>query len=269
MIRSLVGIISSNSIAIDLDAQNVIEAIQNTGITLSSTQILACHELINDLKAYQIWVKKDVLYGMLGGTASAHKFNWKDPRDLDHAFRLQFFGGWTHSVNGALPNGVNAYANPFYNPSLNALQNSHSFSFYSRTNSNGTEVELGGENNRNISLLEIRTGITTYISVNGYVGQFDTITDANSLGYYNANRTSRFNHDLWKNGVKIRTGTMVSSALVNNNYALSALNNLGNVIYFSSKQCAFASIGKGLSDTEAFNDYAAIQKYQTTLNRQV
>ena len=49
MIRSLVGIISSNSIAIDLDAQNVIEAIQNTGITLSSTQILACHELINDL----------------------------------------------------------------------------------------------------------------------------------------------------------------------------------------------------------------------------
>ena len=268
MIRSLVGIISSNSIAIDLDAQNVIEAIQNTGITLSSTQILACHELINDLKAYQIWVKKDVLYGMLGGTAGAHKFNWKDPRDLDPAFRLQFFGGWTHSVNGALPNGVNAYANPFYNPSLNALQNSHSFSFYSRTNSYGIEIELGAQN-INRSFLEITTGTITYYSVNGDETSYDNITDANSLGYYNANRTSRFNHDLWKNGVKIRTGTMVSSALVNNNYALSALNNLGNVIYFSSKQCAFASIGKGLSDTEAFNDYAAIQKYQTTLNRQV
>ena len=30
------------------------------------------------------------LYPMIGGTANAHKFNWKDPRDLDVAYRLVY-----------------------------------------------------------------------------------------------------------------------------------------------------------------------------------
>ena len=50
------------------------------------------------------------LYPFVGGTATSHKFNLKDPRDLDAAFRLQFNGGWTHNSNGVTPNGTNGYA---------------------------------------------------------------------------------------------------------------------------------------------------------------
>ena len=43
-------------------------------------------------------------------------------------------------------------------------------------------------------------------------------------------------------------------------------NNLTN---FDILQCAFASIGEGLTDAEASSFYTAVQTYQTTLGRQV
>jgi hypothetical protein len=41
------------------------------------------------------------------------------------------------------------------------------------------------------------------------------------------------------------------------------------VQYYTDRECAFASIGDGLTDTEAANFYTAVQAYQTTLSRQV
>ena len=62
----------------------------------------------------------DAVYPFLGGTSSSCKWNLKDPRNLDAAFRLTFSGGWTFSSTGALPNGVNAYANTYWNSVANA-----------------------------------------------------------------------------------------------------------------------------------------------------
>lgn len=253
---------------LDPDAQNVIEAIQNTGVTLTPTQIFACNKLINDFKAYEIWAKKKVVYGMMGGTAAAHKFNWKDPRDLDAAFRLQFFGGWTHSANGALPNGTNGYANTFFNASINALLNSHGVSFYSRTNSNGLEVELGATGTYR-TFLEIRTSGQTYFSANTAGGVGDSVADGNSLGFYVVNRKDSITTDLWKNGAKIKISTNPSMSMGNFNYFLGAYNSAGQSLYYSKKECAFADIHDGLTDTEVANFYLAVQTFQTTLNRQV
>jgi hypothetical protein len=46
----------------------------------------------------------------VGGTASSQKYNLKDPRDLDVAYRLTFGGGWSHGSFGIEGNGVNTYA---------------------------------------------------------------------------------------------------------------------------------------------------------------
>ena len=43
---------------------------------------------------------------------------------------------------------------------------------------------------------------------------------------------------------------------------------INNANYFNN-QIAFISIGNGLSDTEATNFYTAVQKYQTSLSRQI
>ena len=269
MIRRGIGVQSFVSAGgTDADAQAFIMA---AGIT-DATQQSAIITLVTDLKGYGIWTKMKAIYPFVGGTASAHKFNLKDPRDLDAAFRLVFSGGWTHSSTGALPNGTNAYADSKLNSLNNTTQNSTHFSYYSRTNSNATEVEIsssttitGGGTG---SLLEIRTSGVSYYRVNSDLG-YATYTDANSLGFYIANRTASNVINGWKNGSKVATATTASKAQPNINYWIGALNQNNVGSFYTTKECAFASIGDGLTDTEAANLYTAVQAYQTTLSRNV
>jgi hypothetical protein len=201
--------------------------------------------------------------------ASQFKYNLKDPRDLDAAFRLVFNGGWTHSSTGATPNGTNGYADTFYNPSASGQLNSAHVSYYSRTNSNGTEVEIGVERPiTNFQLLEIRTAGLTYFYMNqgGGLG----IADANSLGYYIGNRTASNVVNGFKNGTKINNASTSSILLPNAKIYLAAYNQSNNTAAaFSTKQSAFATIGDGLTDTDASNLYTRVQAYQTALSRQV
>ena len=261
------GIAISNTItpiaAVDPDAQAFITAASIT----NPTQQAAINTLVVDLKGYNIWGKMKALYPIVGGTASSHKFNLKDPRDLDAAFRLTFATGVTHSSTGMIGNGTTGLANTQLQPLGNLLQDSTSYSFYSRTNTNNTTIEMGVSLNDNI--LEIRTSGITYYRVNG--AGLVQHSDANSLGFYTANRTGSLNLSAWKNGVKLASNTSnLSQPTVLGNIFILALNNgVGVGAYYSTKECAFASIGGGLTDTEAANFNTAVQAYQTTLGRQV
>ena len=84
----------------DPDAQAFFDA---AGI-VDTTQKLAVNQLVINLKLTGIWVKMFAIYPFVGGSSTTHKWNLKDPRDLDVAFRLTFFGGWIHSLTGAKPN---------------------------------------------------------------------------------------------------------------------------------------------------------------------
>jgi hypothetical protein len=95
----------------DPDAQAFLDAAIITDIT----QANAVNSLVIGLKADGLWTNMQVIYPFVGGTASSHKYNLKDPRDLDAAYRLSFSGGWTHNANGITGNGVNTYADTFYN----------------------------------------------------------------------------------------------------------------------------------------------------------
>jgi len=77
--------------------------------------------------------KIKALYPFVGGTATTHKFNFMDARDLDVAYRLSFNGDITFSNLGMYFNGVNGYANTFLTPNLTSLSlNSLSVSVYLR-----------------------------------------------------------------------------------------------------------------------------------------
>jgi len=86
----------------------------SSGIT-NVTQKIAINDLVVGLKADGLWTNMKAIYPFVGGTASTHKWNLKDPRDLDAAYRLSFSGGWTHNANGITGNGVNAYAETYNN----------------------------------------------------------------------------------------------------------------------------------------------------------
>jgi hypothetical protein len=238
-----------------------------TGITDATISSAIC-TLVTTMKADGTWAKMSAIYPMVGNTASQQKWNLKDPRDLNAAFRLTFSGGWSFSTNGALPNGSNSFANTFFNPSANSSQNSHHISYYSRTNSNLTEIEVGGANTLQGSVLEIRTTNITYFRINS-TSTYISAADTDSRGNYIANRTASNVINGWKNSTKIATGTTASGTLSTQNYYLGANNSNGSPNFYSRKECAFATIGSGLTDGEAALLYTSIQAFQTTLARQV
>src|SRR3982751_3141685 len=86
----------------DVDAAAFITA---AGIT-DPTQQTAINNFVVSLKAANIWTKMLAFYPFVGGTPKSHKFNLKDPRDLDAAFRLVFSGaGNLHSAAGFAAGG--------------------------------------------------------------------------------------------------------------------------------------------------------------------
>lgn len=244
------------------------------GIT-DTTQKQAICKLVSDLQGYGIWNKMKAIYPMVGGTSTTCKYNLKDPRDLDAAYRLVFFGGWTFSNTGALPNGVNAYCDTFLNPDNTLTLNNTHLSFYSRTNSSGLFTDIGGTDN-NGSFLPIFKIIPRYLgdflgySYSFQSGQFVQNAVADSNGLMLISRTSSTSFKSYKNGSILGSTTTIQNQtrILGRNVLIGASAGIP-IGEYSNRQCAFASIGDGLTDTEAANFYTAVQAYQTTLGRQV
>lgn len=254
--------------SLDPDAQAFITAAAIT----NPTQITAINTLVVSLKANGIWTKMKALYPFVGGTATTHKFNLKNPLDTDAAFRLVFNGGWVHSNTGSTPNGANAFANTFYAPKTNGLQNSAHISYYSRTNViAGTSIDMGA-----LSAIpgyyhhmHIRySGELIYGLLN--TNQAAALSNNISQGLFLASRITSTTTSLYKSSTKIGTVNLNSDINYPNFNVYIAAGNVTNIAQqFSNKQTAFASIGDGLTDTEALNFYTAVQAFQTTLSRQV
>jgi len=255
------GILASQ---FDYDALLFLSA---AGIT-DPTQRLAINYLTFSLKVNGLWDKCNAIYPMVGGTAVTHKFNLKNPADTNAAFRLLFTGGWVHSANGALPNGVNTFANTFFNTSVSGVQNSHHLSYYSRTDANTGQVEIGLQVLPNQNLLQIRTSNITYYVINNG-SPYATAADTDSRGYYMANRTAVNVVNGWKNGVKVASGTTSTNGRPNNNIYLGANNNNGVTANYSTKECEFATIGSGFTDSEAAAFYNIVQTFQIILGRSI
>lgn len=274
MILANHGIVSSSGASFDADALAFITAASIT----DNTQKTAVNTLVTDLKAYNIWTKMKALYPFVGGSATSHKFNLKDPRDLDAAFRLQFNGGSTHSATGYLPNGVNGSANTFLSPSTNQTLTSAHFSLYSRTSDKSLSL-YGGQgcynSSTNCSYMIIRRNTDNYVgglmwSETGGGGAFAIASTPDGRGHYMTSRISNNSLHFYKNGTSIVSNTLTqsSTSLPTNTYYLGANNGtLGGD--YDNKELAFASLGDGLTSTEASNLYTAVQLFNTTLNRNV
>jgi hypothetical protein len=266
----------SQSVSFDSDAQAFITSASLT----ETTQQNAVNDLVLDLKAAGIWTKMRTLYPMVGGTAASHKWNLKDPRDLDGAFRLEFNGGWTHSSSGATPNGTDGYAKTFISTSDIGLNTGH-LSYYSRTNNLNTTamVEIGGFKSIPDSYtgLHIRSaGSSVFRWNNGLTNP--TVTLSDTLGFYLASRTASNVMKGYKNGSTIAgfSTTAASNATTTIKMYLGAGNSVGTSLtvtnapmHYSNKQCAFASIGEGLTDIESTVFYQIIEKFQYALGRNV
>jgi hypothetical protein len=259
-------------VAYDPDAQAFFTA---AGIT-DDTQKTAINTLVVTLKGFGIWTKMKAIYPMVGGTASTHKWNLKNPLDTNAAFRLVFFGGWTHSSTGALPNGTNGYANTFYNLSVNSTTTNVSAGVYNRTNILNTNrltygAETGSSNFAGTALgLKLADGLT-YYATNDNLGNagFGSVTDVRGFFAQNISSTNSNNKQIYRNGSLISNATRAQTAAPNLEIAFGANNRAGVIQSYDNRETAFLFLGDTLTITEVANYYTAVQAFQTTLTRNV
>ena len=263
---SWAGLTDIVGIVTDADAQAFVAA---AGI-VNPVQQSAIDNLVSGLKSDGIWTKMKAIYPFVGGTASAHKWNLKDPRDLDAAFRLVFNGGWTHSSTGALPNGTNAFADTKFTPSTSFSANNSSFGVYSRTNNVNGENFMGTSTaitNRIFMYVRFTSGGACQFNHNSQ--SFANPTAASSSGQFVSNRISAGTHKVFYNGSILTTSSTPELGLSSVPIFISSANASGSASGFSNRQLAFAHVGDGLTDTEAANLYTRVQAFQTALSRNV
>jgi len=263
-----------NTPGYDLNAQAFFDAETAAGVSLTGTQMSATNQLVLDLKAANIWTKMMAVYPMVGGTATSHKFNLKNPLDTNAAYRLGFVGGWTHSSNGALPNGTNAYAETYIAANQSPLTNANGhISYYSRTNGTDMAHAMGYY----ISSLNTITAIIPRGSAYGnaqagWMAQTNNspsvIVTANTQGFLGVTRTATNAHKTWKNTTFSPNGANFTTINGTRNIYIGAASHPVNIQY-GNFECAFSSIGDGLTDAEVLLFRTAVQTFNTTLGRQV
>ena len=256
---------SSNSIlgpSYDPSAQAFITA---AGIT-DDVQKDAINTLVVDLKSANLWNKPYAIYPIVGGTSSSHAVNLKTPG----TFNLTFSTGWTHSSTGMTPNG-SAYANTGLTPSITLALNNVNLSYYSRTNTNsGYDVGCSYQSGvTQYCLMIIRDGNIFYNAINSQQGNYATVSNTNSQGFFIANRTASNVTSGFKNSTRIVSGTNASNLRPDKPLYLAATNNNGTAGFYTTRECAFASIGQGFTDAESVSYYNIVQAFQTTLERSV
>jgi hypothetical protein len=245
-----------------------------TGIT-DATQQAAINTLVADLKGYSLWTKMKGIYPFVGSTASQHKWNLKDPRDLDAAFRLVFNGGGTHSVNGYQPNGVNAYADTKFSANTFTSTSNLSTGDYIRTNNTTNAYDFGqGYGNfatQGVCMIARAPSNQTLFSA---IGISNTpIANTNSSGLFVITRGNTTQQNLHRRISQTANNTQtigINNAFGNGNIFIGCINDLVvGATFYSNRQHAFFFLGDYLTQSEVDDMSTAIQAFQTTLGRNV
>lgn len=243
----------------------------NAAVISSVVEQNAINQLVLSLKGKGLWTKMDAIYPFVGGTASTHKWNLRFPSDTNAAYRLVFNGGWTHSSTGATANGTNAYADTYLN--LQSLvQNDAHMSIYQKNNytpPGGASIDIGAfREGPPEGGAFIATEVVTNLSRGRMFLNALDYTSSDNRGYYilksDATDTKYYINN-------VNQSTIANSGnfpLESKNIYIGAINTSG-AGYFAAGLYAFASLGSGLTNTQATDLYTVVQTYQTALSRQI
>jgi hypothetical protein len=207
-----------------------------------------------------------------GSMLDQMKFNLRNPADTDAAFRIEYTGNWNAGYNGNKPGpgGANVvYADTNLIPSGNLASTSVHFSWYA-------PVKMPD---------------------NTFVGVTDAFGSPNRLGYLNylgdaaailnSTEVPVTSSNSVKNGLVVGSRLSNSLKLYNNTAILasitSSITGSATTSFYwgadhrfgitttdsNQTRLSFGSLGDGLTDYEAKALYWIVQKFQTSLGRQV
>jgi hypothetical protein len=251
--------------------QNVKNFVNATGITNYDT-INALDTFVTTLKNDGIWTKLYSLYPFVGGTQQTNKYNLINTG----SYLLAFTGSWVYSNEGVFANGTNTYADTSFSPtsSVSDYTKNSSLSLYVRTNTTSSGYDMGCESD---------VGLVTrayFISKGGGnkaqydigLNQLISAADVTGSGFWTAtvSGSGGNNQRIFRNGTSVanKTNNITDCPTVPIYLAANNFRNTG-VNAFTSESYSLASIGKGLTDSEAAAYNTAVQTFQSSLNRQV
>jgi hypothetical protein len=272
--------------ALDTSARNIIHIIEDErvaggGAVFSDNEKKYVNYIVTNFKNTGVWYKRKAIYGFVGGTAASDKWNWKDMRDLDAAFRLTFINSPTHDANGVLFNGTNQYANTFLNPTndLANAKNDISISFYKNggTGLGGSApVSMGVQGNLNYDLDNYETILGARNTVQFFLpagdGKSSAVSFLSNPNGFIAGISKSGLVKLFINNTLVGTGNIIASGSAANGQIFigntSINNNTPSPIGYQNIRMGFASIGDGLTDTQAIQTSNIVTFAQSILGRQ-
>ena len=242
-----------------VDTSALAKFIKATGIVDTKLQT-NLDSLITRGKRHGWWDLCNVIYPFAGGTEASCKFNLKDPRDSDTAFRLSFIGGsWTFTSVSANP-GASGYGYTYFNPSIQiADPNSCHLSVYSMD-------DVAGEaDNADIGAYDT-TGLGFYLSTRDNFPDssgkpFVEVSKSsfqgsgvNGAGFFLMSKTSATNASLYQASSLVGADSAaVSGKLPNLSLFICNQNYNGApepyLLGFSQRGLAFVTIGSGINST--------------------
>jgi hypothetical protein len=248
----------TNSYTYDADAQKFMDS---CGITVL-TEKFAINNLVKQLKDSSLWAKFVAVYPMMGGTATTAKWNLMDPRDLDAAYRLTFYGTPVCAATGVLFTTANDYADTHLADSAIGGYNNSSIAYYSRTQNTISGYDIGCTDAA-VPYNELSV-FSNSADNSEWFGFSQNMTTANTTGLFMLSSSAT-------NVTRYRNGAVVSSkgSAPNSRYTnLAILIGKSRVTtHTGQKECALATIGNGLTGAQALTFYNIVQNFETALDR--
>jgi hypothetical protein len=253
----------------DTDAIAAIYAIENDAnpTILTISQKRAINNFFIYLKDNALYNYMYALYLFIGGNIFAHKYNYKDPRDLNVAYRLSWNGSAAHNSYGIdWPSSNTINANTWFNPTSNPY-NIGMTAYVGRNLITNTIMGAFGGSSMYIRCAGSRSAV-------GYLyGQSPGTTIPNpSLDYYNTygvvslNRTANNYLSLYRAGTKKGSLTYTETGNCNANIYLNNItsNQSG---WGGNGRMQFAAIHQGLTDEQVVLFTNGINQLQSDLGR--
>ena len=260
--------VSASAVTVSFESETIagINAVESTGVTLSTPQKVAADNFIKALKSSAVLSKILDLNLFLGGTAAAHAVNWKTPGNNIT------WNGLSHSVNGVTGNGSSAnYGLTFSGPQNFSSQNSGAIGVYIKSFTGFSRILWAGSDPGYVTGIQALNVPAIGFDVSGDGNQGNNALSA--LGSLITSRTSSTVQKLFKNGSLAQAENKTSSGLpaaTKFGIGISTYNSTNTILNtnpLNGTICSVVIFNQGLTDAEANAYTNADLAYQTALGR--
>jgi hypothetical protein len=254
---------------VDADAQLLIDAASLT----DETQISAWDTFVKGCKSAGVWDNIVAVYPIIGGTASKHKWNGKNPVDTDAGFRLSFTGTTYHNANG-MWFGNNRYAETHCSPAVDLASPNTFIAWYMESYTNNKQMfGMRGDNNNLLNIVNTGSGAlqTNMSSSSGdsFPGTVDTDTNDHKGAHLVSGGAGSNNQTKARNGYAIYTNKGVSATPTGDyGIVIGGKNDKGSINSLGiTNKFRMVIIGLHVTDTEGADLTQLMEDFQLTLGR--